>query len=515
MKTWIVGILIFILIAVAVTVIVLISLTPSSSSTPSVPTDDTCIEKNKLGFVNRSLNFVVGNTSALVINVSPTNGTLNTITENTITYVPAVDFTGSDTFTYTLNSSSRCVIQNIIICVDQLVQQGSKIIGTGASGSVRQGDKVVVSYDGLTLAEASFSDDSGAGAVWIFQRSSISNNFLQQGNKLVGSGAIGGAALGRGIAFSSDGLIIAIGGSNDNSGQGATWIFNRTTTTNSFVQQGNKLFGTGGTGNPGQGESISLSSDGLTLAVGGNGNDSGVGATWIFTRTSTSDIFVDQGLLLANDSVGSPNQGGSVSLSSDGLVLAVGGSADDSQVGAVWIYSRATSADPFTQQGTKIIGTGAVGSAGQGISVSLSGDGLVLAFSGARDDSFVGAAWIFIRASTADTFVQQGSKLVGTGAIGTANQGTSLSLSSDGLTLAVGGPNDNSSLGAIWVYRRKVTSDTFVQQGTKLFGNDTVGTFVFQGNSVSLSGNGIVLGTSAPDDDSSIGAAIAWKPTCP
>ena len=161
MKTWIVGILIFILTAIAVTIIVLITLPPSSSS-PVIPTDDTCTEKSKLGFVNRSLNFVVGNTSALVIDVQPTNGTLNTNTENTITYVPAVDFTGSDTFTYTLNSSSRCVIQNITICDDQLVQQGSKFAGTGASESApMQGNKVLVSYNGLILASSSTVDNSG------------------------------------------------------------------------------------------------------------------------------------------------------------------------------------------------------------------------------------------------------------------------------------------------------------------------------------------------------------------
>src|SRR2546423_153102 len=51
-------------------------------------------------------------------------------------------------------------------------------------------------------------------------------------------------------------------------------------------------------------------------------------------------------------------------------------------------------------------------------------------------------------------FSQQGPKLVGTGAVGTAGQGRSVALSSDGNTAIVGGPNDNNNTGAAWVYTR-------------------------------------------------------------
>jgi hypothetical protein len=49
-------------------------------------------------------------------------------------------------------------------------------------------------------------------------------------------------------------------------------------------------------------------------------------------------------------------------------------------------------------------------------------------------------------------FSQQGPKLVGTGATGAANQGHSVSLSSDGNTAIVGGWSDNNGAGAAWVY---------------------------------------------------------------
>src|SRR5277367_4841106 len=54
-------------------------------------------------------------------------------------------------------------------------------------------------------------------------------------------------------------------------------------------------------------------------------------------------------------------------------------------------------------------------------------------------------------------FTQQGPKLVGTGAIANpygVEQGNSVALSADGNTAIVGGPGDNSLAGATWVFIR-------------------------------------------------------------
>jgi hypothetical protein len=56
-----------------------------------------------------------------------------------------------------------------------------------------------------------------------------------------------------------------------------------------------------------------------------------------------------------------------------------------------------------------------------GFFVSLSADGNTLAVGGTGDNSGIGATWIFIR--TNGTWTQQGNKLVGTGYSGAANQG--------------------------------------------------------------------------------------------
>ena len=62
-------------------------------------------------------------------------------------------------------------------------------------------------------------------------------------------------------------------------------------------------------------------------------------------------------------------------------------------------------------------------------------------------------------------FTQQGPKLVGTGAVGSANQGQSVGISADGNTVLVGGPSDNPN-GAAWVFTR--SNGVWAQQGSKL-----------------------------------------------
>ena len=109
---------------------------------------------------------------------------------------------------------------------------------------------------------------------------------------------------------------------------------------------------------------------------------------------------------------------------------------------AAWTSTRLTEAQSFVQQGGKLIGTGAVGSAFQGTGVALSADGNTAIVGGLLDNKGVGAAWVYTRSG--GTWSQQGSKLLGTGGTGTVFlQGISVALSADGNTAAVGGTGDN------------------------------------------------------------------------
>src|SRR5450756_1174256 len=73
----------------------------------------------------------------------------------------------------------------------QFSQQGPKLVGTGAVGNAIQGYSVSLSADGNTAVVGALGDNFGAGAVWVWTRSA--GVWTQQGNKLVGSGAVGNA----------------------------------------------------------------------------------------------------------------------------------------------------------------------------------------------------------------------------------------------------------------------------------------------------------------------------------
>ena len=127
------------------------------------------------------------------------------------------------------------------------------------------------------------------------------------------------------------------------------------------------------------------------------------------------------------------------------------------------LHSRVTA--QYVQQGDKLVGTGAVWIAFQGNSVALSADGNTATVGGPGD--WPGAAWMYTRVG--GVWTQQGAKLVGTGDAGGARQGSSVSISADGNTAIVGGPYDSSQTGAAWVYQRN--SRLWSQQGNKLVGS--------------------------------------------
>jgi len=85
---------------------------------------------------------------------------------------------------------------------------------------------------------------------------------------------------------------------------------------------------------------------------------------------------------------------------------------------AVLVWPAQPALADFTQNQPKLVGTGAVGASQQGSSVALSGDGKTAIVGGDLDNNGVGAAWVFTRSG--GVWNQQGNKLVGTFAVGQA-----------------------------------------------------------------------------------------------
>ena len=126
---------------------------------------------------------------------------------------------------------------------------------------------------------------------------------------------------------------------------------------------------------------------------------------------------------------------------------------------AILFFSSQVSMAQFVQQGPKLTDITARG-ASQGSSVAVSADGNTALVGGPVDHNFVGAAWVYIRDN--NSWVQQGSKLIGNGAVGDdVAQGWSVALSGDGNTALVGGIGDKNASGvsiyegAVWVYSRE------------------------------------------------------------
>src|SRR5688572_2526068 len=250
-------------------------------------------------------------------------------------------------------------------------------------------------------------------------------------------------------------------------------------------------FGCGGENHGHNGQSVSLSADGRTLAVGaphessaargsnGNQRDNSVfdaGAVYVFTRAS--DSWTQQAYVKPSNPQPGAEFGHYVALSADGNTLAVS---------AYWEASNAT---------------------------GINGN--------QRDESIpqAGAVYVFTRAG--GTWIQQAYiKASNTGEAGTADSfgegdqfGWSLALSRDGNTIAVGaltedsastGVNgdqrNNSALGAGAVYVFARTGNTWGQQAYVKPSNIDAGDMF--GYSVSLSAVGDTLAVGSFDEDGS------------
>jgi hypothetical protein len=302
---------------------------------------------------------------------------------------------------------------------------------------------------------------------------------------------------GHSIALSADGGIMAVAGSrNDNNGVDSGHVRVYQWVSKEWVQIADI---SGETAGDNFGASISLSEDGLTLAVGaiwndGNGSNSGharvynlVGVLW---NQVGSDIDGD-----SEDDW----SGAAVSLSADGGVLAVGAYLNEgigSNSGQVRVY-RLEDGD-WTQVGSDLVGEKEFDYFG--VSVSLSAGGELLAVGATGNDRFTSGHVRVFRLENGD-WVQVGPNIEGEN--GGDNFGTSTSLSGDGNFLAVGAwfnDDNGSNSGHARVYQL-ADETSWIQAGSDIVGQATGDQF---GVSVSLSEDGNVLAVGA--DESSNGS---------
>ena len=185
------------------------------------------------------------------------------------------------------------------------------------------------------------------------------------------------------VSLSSDGTTVAIGAiANDGNGHGSghVRIYSWNSMTSGWEQQGADIDGEAA--NDWSGFSASLSSDGTTIAIGAlnnDGNGTNSGHVRIYSWNGATSVWEQQGADIDGEAVGD-DSGRSVSLSSDGTTIAIGALNNDgngTNSGHVRIYSWNGAISAWEQQGADIDGEAEYDYSGG--SVSLSSDGTTVA----------------------------------------------------------------------------------------------------------------------------------------
>lgn len=189
--------------------------------------------------------------------------------------------------------------------------------------------------------------------------------------------------------------------------------------------------------------------------------------------------------------------GSSVSISSNGDIVAIGSTRNDgngTDAGHVRIYDWNGSA--WTQKGSDIDGESANDKFGNAI--DLSSDGNRIAIGAPGDDGSAGnAGHVRVFDWNGSAWVQLGSDI--DGEAGNDNSGDALDLSPDGSLVAISGPdNDGTALGAGHVRVYEWNGSTWTQKGNDIDGESGADKF---GRWVAFSNDGSILAISAAQND--------------
>ena len=364
-------------------------------------------------------------------------------------------------------------------------QIGSDIDGEAAGDYL--GRSVSLSSDGTIVAiGASGNDGNGidSGHVRVYQN--ISGTWTQLGGDI--DGEADGDQSGISVSLSSDGTIVAIGAErNDGNGTSSGHVRVYQNISGTWTQLGSDIDGEAA--GDYLGRSVSLSSDGTIVAIGASGNDgNGTSSGHVRVYQNISGTWTQLGGDIDGEADGDQS-GISVSLSSDGSIVAIGAFGNDgngTSSGHVRVYQNISGT--WTQLGGDIDGEAA--SDYSGTSVSLSSDGTIVAIGASGNDgNGTSSGHVRVYQNISGTWTQLGGDI--DGEADGDQSGISVSLSSDGTIVAIGADRNDgngSSSGHVRVYQN--ISGTWTQLGSDIDG-EAAGDYL--GRSVSLSSDGTIV----------------------
>lgn len=357
---------------------------------------------------------------------------------------------------------------NSITDNDEVVLTERLIASDGATEDFF-GYDVAIADDGMTVVvgmpgdngnDSGFFDDEGAVYVYEWSGSTWDET------RLTGPSCLAGDGLGTSVAINAVGDVIAAGAPGHevtHPGQGAVYIFSK----NAGVWSYDAVYWVAGDPGDAFGHTCALSSDGSLLAVCAPDQNSQQGAVYIFHENAGTYVLRDT--LDASDGESGDCFGFDVSLSDDGNDLVVGAPMESEvflpHKGSAYIYSYGGG----VWSETILASVDAIGDDYFGYSVEISGDGMVTLI-GARGHEVDGihrhgAAWVFRENGGAwDRFELPVAD-------GTASEyiGTSGAISEDGATVIVGANQDDltyADQGSIRLFRWQAGSTEYLLEDT-------------------------------------------------
>lgn len=377
------------------------------------------------------------------------------------------------------------------LCFGQWNQIGTDIDGQAANE--QSGTSSKLNADGTVLVvSAPRSLDNGImkGKVRVFERNG--SEWLQRGNDIVGSEQ--GDVFGESVSISADGNTVAIGAPgylNPNylSPTGPPG-YTRILEWDglNWTQKGTDIIGEGP--NDTAGGSISLNSTGNIIAIGAGSNNGVNGNSSGHCRVYEWNGSGWNQLGTDIDGEAANDFSGSVAINDAGSIVAIGASGNDdggTNSGQVRVYEW--NGTNWLQKGADIDGDPTNASFGYTISLDASGTTFI-----AGGFSFVNAALGFIKTFTwnGTNWVQKGQTILGI--IGSDFLGTAVDINQDASIIAA------SSLtlenGSVRVF--KFIGNSWVEQNPNITGQTAGDQF---GRSLSLSADGSILAAGTPFND--------------
>ena len=387
------------------------------------------------------------------------------------------------------------------LMIDPLIQK-AKLTASDGAGNDQFGYSVSVSGD--TVVVGAPIDESSRGSAYVFVKPSGGWSNMTQTAKLTASDGMGNDRFGHFVSVSGD--TVVVGAPIDESSRGSAYVFVKPGADWVDMTQTAKLTASEGVGDDNFGLAVFVSGDTVVVgAFGDDDNGSFSGSAYVFVKPSGGWSNMTQtAKLTASDGAGNDYFGYSVSVSGDTVV--VGAPIDDSSRGSAYVFVKPSGGWSNMTQTAKLTASDGVGDDFFGISVSVSGDTLVVG--ACNDDSYQGSAYVFVKPGADWADMTQTAKLTASDGVGNDFFGQSVSVSGD--TVVVGASNDDSQKGASYVFVKPGADWADMTQSAKLTASDGVGDDYF-GSSVSVSGDTVVVGAYGDDDNgSSSGSAYVF-----